>query len=375
MSKVSQLTNDRQLIALMTEPESRTSASLLTGRLDSLSQFDRREAGVEREDDSSTGSGHPASRRLSYKFQRLRERIRAAIDAGELVGKLPGERSLARQFNVNAKTLSKALTDLAAEGVLERNIGLGTFVRDGTNTSATQSRILMLADHGSESLINALAARGLQAQAHTDTADLPPSLVSPFDLILVASDSVRDETVRDLIVRGKNVVALNRQTRPYSTNAVLPHAPHAAVHAAKRLAAMGHKKLLVVAHPDHDDIHHSVAHALPNTETRSATAAEAVAAQQAGFTAAVCDAQIAPEVLNAVRSAGLSVPDAFSLMAYGRLGQSLANCCGHYVTDDCVAQALADLVAAGLPHKPLTLWLSGIPHDAGTSAPPTVRRY
>src|SRR6266581_2271307 len=66
---------------------------------------------------------------LSYKFQRLRERLRSAVASGELTGKLPGERSLARRFHVNAKTLSKALTDLAAEGLLHRSIGRGTYVR------------------------------------------------------------------------------------------------------------------------------------------------------------------------------------------------------------------------------------------------------
>src|SRR5436305_3111484 len=70
--------------------------------------------------------------RLSYKFQRLREKLRSAIASGELSGKLPGERQLARRFRVNAKTLSKALTDLAAEGLLERSIGRGTFVKNGT---------------------------------------------------------------------------------------------------------------------------------------------------------------------------------------------------------------------------------------------------
>src|SRR5947199_203178 len=66
---------------------------------------------------------------LSYKFQRLRERLRSAVVSGELSGKLPGERSLARRFHVNAKTLSKALTDLAAEGLLDRSIGRGTYVK------------------------------------------------------------------------------------------------------------------------------------------------------------------------------------------------------------------------------------------------------
>src|SRR6202167_2540549 len=66
---------------------------------------------------------------LSYKFQRLREKIRQAVAKGELAGKLPGERALAKRFHVNAKTLSKALTDLAAEGLLDRSIGRGTFVK------------------------------------------------------------------------------------------------------------------------------------------------------------------------------------------------------------------------------------------------------
>src|SRR5579864_2222915 len=66
---------------------------------------------------------------MSYKFQRLREKLRHAIISGELSGKLPGERALARRFHVNAKTLSKALTDLAAEGLLDRSIGRGTYVK------------------------------------------------------------------------------------------------------------------------------------------------------------------------------------------------------------------------------------------------------
>src|SRR6267142_5657207 len=70
-----------------------------------------------------------SSERLSYKFQRLRERLRDAVASGELAGKLPGERELARRFKANPKTLSKALTDLAAEGLLERSIGRGTYVK------------------------------------------------------------------------------------------------------------------------------------------------------------------------------------------------------------------------------------------------------
>src|ERR1700722_18351557 len=97
-------------------------------------------------DESSTSSqpkNAPESA-LSYKFQRLREKLRQAISSGELNGKLPGERALAKRFHVNAKTLSKALTDLAAEGILDRSIGRGTYVKGSAPQPSTQGRWLLL---------------------------------------------------------------------------------------------------------------------------------------------------------------------------------------------------------------------------------------
>src|SRR5829696_4099370 len=91
---------------------------------------------------------------LSYKFQRLREKLREAVRSGELVGKLPGERTLARRFHVNAKTLSKALTDLAAEGLLDRSIGRGTYVKGQTPIADTRKgRWLILTDGNRDSTL------------------------------------------------------------------------------------------------------------------------------------------------------------------------------------------------------------------------------
>src|SRR5579862_682960 len=81
---------------------------------------------------------------FSYKFQRLREKLRQAVASGELSGKLPGERTLAKRFHVNAKTLSKALTDLAAEGVLDRSIGRGTYVKGSAPPPSSDGRWLLL---------------------------------------------------------------------------------------------------------------------------------------------------------------------------------------------------------------------------------------
>ncbi len=79
-------------------------------------------------------------KRLSYKFQRLREQMRAAIENGDFGPKLPGERTLGRMFGVNAKTVNKALSDLTAEGLLERRIGQGTYVADSTAPNCDQTQ-------------------------------------------------------------------------------------------------------------------------------------------------------------------------------------------------------------------------------------------
>ena len=83
--------------------------------------------------------GLPEARRLSYKFQRIREQLRQAIRRGDFSGQLPGERELGRRLEANAKTINKALCDLASEGLLVRVIGRGTFVAEGNGRSPSES--------------------------------------------------------------------------------------------------------------------------------------------------------------------------------------------------------------------------------------------
>ncbi|HWL92447.1 MAG TPA: GntR family transcriptional regulator [Phycisphaerae bacterium] len=85
------------------------------------------------------------SPRLSYKFQRLREQIRAAIVGGEFSQRLPGERELGRRFNANAKTINKALCDLSSEGLLVRQIGRGTFIADSAGEARRQKSLSLIA--------------------------------------------------------------------------------------------------------------------------------------------------------------------------------------------------------------------------------------
>src|SRR5256885_12207538 len=101
---------------------------------------------MDQQDTTSATRAHVRPSGMSYKFQRLRERLRQAIASGELTGKLPGERTLAKRFEVNAKTLSKALTDLAAERLLDRSIGRRTYVKGSAPADTAAGRWLGLCD-------------------------------------------------------------------------------------------------------------------------------------------------------------------------------------------------------------------------------------
>ena len=217
---------------------------------------------MSKELEPRAGAAEKSTERLSYKFQRLRERIRAAIESGELAGKLPGERQLARRFKVNAKTLSKALTDLAAEGVLERSIGLGTFVRQSrrdpsdadpagpaSDTPATSvARILLLIDprDADGPLRQALAQRCGQLQVVTDAAELRPSLLAQHKYAVQASPEAPDAVVRDWVVRGMTVVRIEQEPSHLSTHAVLVDRQWAVTCCLRLLARQGRRRIAVI---------------------------------------------------------------------------------------------------------------------------------
>src|SRR5687768_3015528 len=191
--------------------------------------------------------------RLSYKFQRLRERLRAAIDSGELCGKLPGERQLARRFRVNAKTLSKALTDLAAEGVLERSIGRGTFVKSAPDPAAAAQgngapvvgeRWLIICDPDqlSATIIRNLCAVNPGAQVISDTSNLRPSFLNQFKAAINFAWATPDEFLRSLVVRNMNVVMVNREPSVFSMNAVVVDRALGASCLARDLMLGGHRR-------------------------------------------------------------------------------------------------------------------------------------
>ncbi|MBN1488629.1 MAG: GntR family transcriptional regulator [Phycisphaerae bacterium] len=199
---------------------------------------------------------------LSYKFQRLRERIRRAIDSGELSGKLPGERALARRFQVNAKTINKALSDLTTEGVVVRHIGRGTFVVASEDEPAPSLRAkrfawVTLFDRSRafqqarfECARRVAAAQGHELVFHCVQADLdgrmPEQALSPAELreidgVAIVGARPTRALLADLLRRHMHLVLVNIQSDHVQANCVVGDYAAGTFHLCEHLIALGHR--------------------------------------------------------------------------------------------------------------------------------------
>jgi hypothetical protein len=313
---------------------------------------------------------------LSYKFQRLRERLRTAVTNGELSGKLPGERTLARRFHVNAKTLSKALTDLAAEGLLDRSIGRGTYVKGQApiaHTGKGRWMIVAEADCCSSSLARLLGEANPESEVITDVTTLRPSFLKQFDAVIDLGQRTPETFLRDLAVRNIPLVAVNREPDVYSVNMVGTDRASGATFLTRDLVLGGHSRIAVVRSMPRSVVPRAVELAAVRYgggAVRVCEKHEVVEVVRQGATAVVCDStEVAREVKALLGEANLRMPEDVSLVAVGCCEDDQP-CSGHYVDCRELAKSVADLLRDGqVAHRPTLLWMATRWVDRGTSRP------
>ncbi|HZZ43616.1 MAG TPA: GntR family transcriptional regulator [Tepidisphaeraceae bacterium] len=318
-------------------------------------------------------AGDSTGIRLSYKFQRLREELRAAVASGELAGKLPGERELARRFNVNAKTLSKALTDLAAEGLLERSIGRGTYVKGTSPASEEMDKWLLVCDPDQmqHPVLQALLRMNAGAQITHDVRQARPSFINQFTAVVDLARNTPEAFLRDLRVRGVQVVAVDREPRVFSIDAVLPDRMMATARVARSLLLIGHRQFAAVERQgcrEVCDALRTVAERFDASATVDSCYPEEVGhLLDYGITAIVCDASdSAQRVMSILGRAGVNVPGQISVAAVGYGGSSVV-CDGTYADAQKVAETVAMLLRDTQSRQPTTLWMAGGEIELGTT--------
>jgi hypothetical protein len=333
------------------------------------------------DEQASNGRSHDSasSAKFSYKFQRLRERLRAAIASGELSGKLPGERQLAKRFHVNAKTLSKALTDLAAEGLLERSIGRGTFVKGAEDPAAAGGAerwlVTCAPDQLPSGVLEHLKQHNPAIQVVTDVSSLRPSFLSPIKAVIDLSPETPETFLRDMVVRNMTVVLVGREPRTYSVNAVLVDRVLGASMLARDMMLSGHRRFLAVEHRGHTGVAEAVRRTAqryaPDSVIDSVFAGDVVnAVEQHGATAIICDSRrIACQVRDSLARRGIAIPAQVTLAAIGS-GPGDFPCSGYFVHSRQKADAIVELIRESNMKRPTTLWLTGAFQNRGTIAPP-----
>lgn len=318
---------------------------------------------------------------LSYKFQRLRERLRQAVLSGELSGKLPGERVLAKKYNCNAKTLSKALTDLAAEGLLDRSIGRGTYVK-GSVPAEEQVGPWLLLGEGTElegQLLRQLLQHNPRCQLVIGEPQKRPSFVNQFSGVVDASSGTPESFLRDLVVRGIPVVLVGREARTYSLDCVMVDAVHGLNRLTRDLLSLGHERFFAVESLGRTAVVEGLRQVLSrpgSTATADAVAPmEALQAVQAGATVLVCDGQETAEfVMRKLEAAGVSVPGQVSVVAVG-MTSGQQPCTGCYVPTIEVVENAARLLEDKQPRRPAALWLVPVFVERGTVGPASGNRF
>jgi DNA-binding HxlR family transcriptional regulator len=320
--------------------------------------------GIETQEDSSG---------LSYKLQRLREKLRQAVASGELSGKLPGERTLARRFHVNAKTLSKALTDLAAEGLLERSIGRGTFVKGSAPSAPAGKRLLVLCDTNQAGLeiIELLRKAQPDLEVLTDVRSVRPSFLNQFNAVIDLAAETPDSFIRDLVVRNIPVVVVGKAPRTYSTHSVAFDGALGVSMLARELLLGGHRHLAaiepslstVIAH----GLRQAAARYAPDATIEAGFPEDATGMVTHGITAFVChNVESSLQVKSQLQSSGIQVPQRVSIVALGANSDHPIS--GYFMSRAEKVSTILQLLRQQNA-RPSSIWLAGKFFDRGTMAP------
>ncbi len=347
------------------------------------------------------------SERLRYKFQRLRETIRQAIESGDLKRRLPGERELARRFGVNAKTIGKALADLTTEGMLVRRVGRGTFVAGQENRDrvvGSSRRYLWLASSRLEreyvEFMFEIARKRLGAMGHLISLEyvepdrrgeipercLELSRLRSLAGMVLFSAAPSRALLADLWRRHLQIVLCNARSLSIKASCVIADYAMGAFELSEHFAQLGHEQIQLVLDRQ---AKWSSAPAQRGYRTAmgrygleplavlqgAADAPVALPDSAAACSAVVC---VGGRIADQWAAKGTDHPGGLSVAAVLHPGQpgEPRDRITHYAVDaehivDCVVQSLCDQAPAHTPHETI---VPGLFHDCGStqriSSPP-----
>jgi hypothetical protein len=300
---------------------------------------------------------------LSYKFQRLREQLRQAVLSGELTGRLPGERVLAKQFGANPKTLGKALNDLMLEGLLLRSIGRGTFVRDRQAEQPPRGPWLILLPAQRSGCPVAAELRKRNPDTHIMPAQpLRPGVIKQFSAVFDLDPQTPTQMHRDLCLRSLRTVVVDKPPQDLLMPTVILDRQHAAYCLARQLLLDGCRHLVAVDRPGQAVVYQAIHQAAQ----RYAAAARVTAADVQQLQKHSDGAGMGVIIDGAAEAAALAPQADVLKWKLASIGYAEAPpCMGYFLSPRSMADAACQLLEAS-SQQPAVLWLLGEYHPGRT---------
>ncbi len=196
-------------------------------------------------------------------YQQIREILRQEILEGLSPGdRIAAERDLARRFDANRATISRAVNSLVKEGLLIRRVGRGTYVADGDEgtrraKTSTIGLVIPFVQGDFPAGIIRSAVRGLREQGYRtvlfDSEGSPAVEASELDRLMqeeldgalvMPVDKLENDTVFARMIRlGYPMVFLDRRSPHFEADCVATDNFWGAYQAVSRLIARGHTRI------------------------------------------------------------------------------------------------------------------------------------
>ncbi len=171
----------------------------------------------------------------NFKYQAVVDELRRAIDAGEYRENLPSVRLLGELFDVNNRTILRALQELTAQGVILQNGNRGFLINRSSNRRPVTDNLVVYVQNPSPSdprcrnLPSPLEATVTAAGKRLiSISSMSPELLSmrsfwesiSADGVIFLNSSLSQDAAYQLKLSGIPFVAANRMPREWGVNFV-----------------------------------------------------------------------------------------------------------------------------------------------------------
>ena len=265
---------------------------------------------------------------------------------------IPPERQLCSLYGVSITTVRQAVLDLAEKGMVEREVGRGTFVRAvrprGLRIGLLSTHDLLISQESMSPIVAAMQeATGVAGSSLLHIHQETPGPMAGFlgdvlrrreadALILFTHQPLHADDVAELASSGVPYVVFNRYLEETAINCVVIDDREATERAVDYLWKLGHRRIVHVAGQQHITVGRDRAAGYRAAMRRRGmepwvidagwpieagyTAAEVLLKAPERPTAVVASADgAAIGVIHAARRAGLEVPRDLSVMGFGHL--------------------------------------------------------